>query len=609
MKQTIFETKQRAEELLREAINIWRQSDDNERLEGLESDPVMKLLITALAYQANESASDLEALKTEVLEEFAQLLTPYETGHATPATAVVETALQDSVTELEMTDQSVFTLNGTNFSFMPLLRTRLLNAKVNSIIRMDGRRFKVTIRFNSPVKDLSGFAFAVDSLDFQDLTVRQGDRMLPLIRPWDYSELPLQNCFGLDTILYNRSQTYEASATCLDLFARQNVRLFVIGRQGDRESEELRVKSEELRVKSEELRVKSEELRVKSEELRGMLPTETDGVDLIFEFTGISDRFVFDKQHFSLNPIVLVNAQMHQTTLSGVTPIVRVAGYDKDEDHVNLQFLHAVRPSEEQLYGNSLVEVRRVAADRFNQGRLVRLLNSLIARYHSDFYAFQGLQGFSGDKTMQALQETLMRLMEITKKDQLRQVPGVYLLLRNRRLIESGKGSLDVSYLTTAGAGVNGSLHADSTFTVPGGLSGAQTRQIANPVMGRDETTEEAALASLSRYYIATNDRIVTPADIKLFCYNELLTRYGIVRDMVKSLTVNRRQQMDRHGCGYEIVVEIVLADNPFVRRSFAEKASRVEILMQKMIEVRSTNIYPVVVTLRIGPRILASRW
>ena len=594
MKQTIFETKQRAEELLREAINIWRQSDDNERLEGLESDPVMKLLITALAYQANESASDLEALKTEVLEEFAQLLTPYETGHATPATAVVETALQDSVTELEMTDQSVFTLNGTNFSFMPLLRTRLLNAKVNSIIRMDGRRFKVTIRFNSPVKDLSGFAFAVDSLDFQDLTVRQGDRetgrqgdrMLPLIRPWDYSELPLQNCFGLDTILYNRSQTYEASATCLDLFARQNVRLFVIGRQGDRETGR---------------QGGWEAGRLGN---GGMLPTETDGVDLIFEFTGISDRFVFDKQHFSLNPIVLVNAQMHQTTLSGGTPIVRVAGYDKDEDHVNLQFLHAVRPSEEQLYGNSLVEVRRVAADRFNQGRLVRLLNSLIARYHSDFYAFQGLQGFSGDKTMQALQETLMRLMEITKKDQLRQVPGVYLLLRNRRLIESGKGSLDVSYLTTAGAGVNGSLHADSTFTVPGGLSGAQTRQIANPVMGRDETTEEAALASLSRYYIATNDRIVTPADIKLFCYNELLTRYGIVRDMVKSLTVNRRQQMDRHGCGYEIVVEIVLADNPFVRRSFAEKASRVEILMQKMIEVRSTNIYPVVVTLRIGPRI-----
>jgi hypothetical protein len=569
MKQTIFETKQRAEELLREAINIWRQSDDNDKLEGLENDPVLKLMITAMAYQANESSSDLEAMKTEVLEDFAQLLTPFEVGHAVPATAVVETALQDSVPELEMNAQSNFVLNGTSFTFIPLLKTRLLNAKIKSIIRMDGRRFKVTLHFSSPIKDLSGFAFAVDSLDFQDLTVSIKDQLLPIIRPWDYSELPLQDCFGLDTILYNRSQTYEASASCLDLFARQNIRLFVFRHHGS--------------------------VRY--------LSTETDVIDLIFEFSGVSEQFVFDKQHISLNPVVLVNAQLHQTTLSSQTPIARVAGYDKDEDHVNLQFLHAVRPSEEQLYGDSLIEVRRVAADRFNQGRLVRLLNALIARYHSDFYAFQGLQGFSGDKTMQALQEILTRLMEISKKNQLQQVPGVYLLLRNLRLIESGKGSVDVSYLTTAGSGVNVSLNAESSFAVPGGLSATQTRQIANPVMGKDEMTEEAALASLSRYYIATNDRIVTLADIKLFCYNELLTRYGIVRDMVKSLTVNRRQQLDRRGCGYEIVVEIVLADNPFIKRSFAEKASRVGILMQKMIEVRSTNIYPVIVTLNIDKK------
>lgn len=55
MKQTIFETRQRAEELLREAINIWQQSDDNDKLEGLENDPILKLMITALAYQVNES--------------------------------------------------------------------------------------------------------------------------------------------------------------------------------------------------------------------------------------------------------------------------------------------------------------------------------------------------------------------------------------------------------------------------------------------------------------------------------------------------------------------------------------------------------------------------
>jgi hypothetical protein len=63
---------------------------------------------------------------------------------------------------------------------------------------------------------------------------------------------------------------------------------------------------------------------------------------------------------------------------------------------------------------------------------------------------------------------------------------------------------------------------------------------------------------------------------------------------------VRRRQQMDYRDCGYEIVVEILLADNSFVKRSFADKIPQVEILLQKMIEVRSTNIYPILVSIQI---------
>ena len=576
MKQTIFETRQKAEELLREAIKIWRQSDDNDKLEGLENDPVLRLMITALAYQVNESISDLEAMKTEVLEDFAQLLTPYEVGHAVPATAVVETALQESVPELYLDGRIPFMLSGSNYCFLPLLKTRLLNASVASVVRLDGRRWKVKLFFSSPMKDFSGFAFAIrpalplgatsSSPVFQDLSVSVNGMQLPLVKPWDYSELPLSDCFGLDTILYNRSQTYEASATCLDLFARQNIRLFVI----------------------------------RPHKPLPKIDAGTESLDLIFEFSGITDQFVFGMEHLSLNPVILVNAQIQKATLSAQTPVARVTGSDLGGDHGNQQFLHAVRPSEEQLYGNSLIEVRRVAADRFNQGRLVRMLNSLIARYHSDYYAFQSLQGFSGDKSMQALHEILTRMMDTAKKDQLRRAPGIYLLLRDAGFLEHGEGSVDVDYLTTAGATVNTLLNADSVFTVPAGLVSTQTRQISMPVMGSDEITEEAALASLSRYYIATSDRIVTPADIKLFCYNELLTRYGIVRDMVKSLTVNRRQQLGHRGIGYELVVEIVLNNTPFIKRSFAEKALQAAVLMQKMIEVRSTNIYPVIVTVDV---------
>jgi hypothetical protein len=69
---------------------------------------------------------------------------------------------------------------------------------------------------------------------------------------------------------------------------------------------------------------------------------------------------------------------------------------------------------------------------------------------------------------------------------------------------------------------------------------------------------------------------------------------------MVSDISVRRRQQMDYRDCGYEIVVEILLADNSFVKRSFADKIPQVEILLQKMIEVRSTNIYPILVSIQI---------
>jgi hypothetical protein len=567
MKQTIFETRQRADELMREAINIWRQSAQSDFLEGLEDDPVMSLIMTALAYQMNETVSEYEHMKAEVLEEYAQLLTPYEIGHATPATAVVEGVLQDDIPELEISSQSTFTLAGSDFVFLPLLKTRLLNAKVKSVTRIDGRRWKISLNFVSPISDLSGFAFAIKNEFFQDIKVTLKGQRVPIARPWDYSELPLMDCFGIDTILYNRSQTYEASTACLDLFARQNVRIFV----------------------------------VKKHDAKKFIESETDTLDLIFEFQGLSDKFVFDKSNFSLNPILLVNAQINHITLSAATPVVRVAGYDATEGQTDTQFMHAVRPSEEQIYGNSMIEIRRVAADRFNQGTLVRLLNALIARYHSDYYAFQNLQGISGDKTMQALQEILSRLMEAAQKDKLRQVSGVYIFLREPNSIRTGSGSVEIQYLTTAGANINSSLSTSSSFVVPSGMNATATQMIANPVMGCDEIKDKKAMASLSRYYIATCDRIVTSADIKLFCYNELLSRSGIVRNMVKNISIGRRQNEDLRQCGYEIIVNIELEGNMFVKRSFADKIPQVEILLQKMIEVRSTNIYPIIVNIQIA--------
>ena len=569
MKQTIFENKQRADELIQEAIRIWRESDHPDQLEGIEQDPVFSLLMTALAYQSNELENELEQMKSDVLDEFGRMLTPYEVGHAIPATVVVETALQSGIGEIELTDRHVFTLAESGAHFIPLLRTRALNTSIRSIVRMDGRRWKVSLKFDSPVTDLSGFCFCIRNHNYKDLKLTVNGQLLPLVSPWEFSELPLSPCFDIDTIVYNQTNTYAAAVSCLDLFARQNVRLYC----------------------------------VKSSQGKKYIPSETDSLDIVFEFTGIREGFLFDKENLALNTAILVNAQVHSVDLSTTTPMVRVAGFRSQStgnDGLSQQFLHMIRPSSDQIYGKFPVEVRNVAADRFNQGSLVNLLNNLISKYYTDFYAFQTLREDANDRVMQNLIEILQRMRDAARQDMEQRIPGIYLMLRPQADRQSQPVTLSVSYVTTMGAAVNSQLAIDSVFQAPSGFVSSSIRQIANPVPGSDEIRDKMEEASMARYYMTTNDRLVTPSDLKLFCYTELQTRYGITRQMVKSITISHRQQQERWNAGYEILVEIVLKDNAFIRRGFEEKVSQAEILMQAMMSVRSTNIYPIDVTIQI---------
>ena len=69
---------------------------------------------------------------------------------------------------------------------------------------------------------------------------------------------------------------------------------------------------------------------------------------------------------------------------------------------------------------------------------------------------------------------------------------------------------------------------------------------------------------------------------------------------MVRSIRVSHRVSQGQQGCGYEIVTDIRLANTALVQRALADKISAVEGMLQKMMEVRSANIYPISVTIAI---------
>lgn len=556
MKEDIYSTRQRATDLLNEALAIWQKGDHIDQLEGLATDPVFSLLMTALAYRANEMDSEIERLRQDVLDEFARLLMPYEASHAVPATTVVEAELQNDVPELTLTETSIFTLPDSGFTFMPLLRSRLINATINSVIRLDGRRWKVVINFSTPISDLSGLTFAVRDARFKDLKITvNGHQMLPLIKPWNYANLPLQPCFSVAALLYNRAQMYQASLTPLEIYARQNVALFSVAHTGTAH----------------------------------LSPVESDRVELTFDFTGIPTNFVFDKDHIKLNTILLVNAKLSTATLTADKPIVRLAGE---------QLMHLLPPASEQLFGKTPVTVRRIGADRFNRAALRRLVNSLSTKFDSDYYAFLQVDNANIKTILTRIQEGLVQLIKSTQNNALVEQPGVYLMLE-RKAIANQAVSLDISYLTTSGAALNGNIKPDSQFTSPAGIKSTSVRQIASPIYGIDETDNTESAQTMLRYYMVTNDRIVTPADIKLFCYARLMSLYTIGPDLVDDISV-RNRLTEQSDSGYCIQVSIVLHDNSFIRRTFEDKIPQAEMLLQTMMEIRSNQLYPIYVSIHI---------
>jgi hypothetical protein len=519
--------------------------------------------MTALAYQEYSADNELSRLKNEVLEDFSRMLIPYELCHARPASVLVQTNTEDSVNMVSLHAGTSFSLSENKFNFMPLLDTTVYNTKVESVVRLDARRWKVSLQFKQEISSLEGFSFLVDNHNFKDLNISLNGKRISLVKPWHYASLPLSECFSIDSMLYNETLAFDASTTWFDLFAQQNKRMFVVEKYASDD----------------------------------IFTCPVDKIDLVFEFVGISDDFVFDKSQLIINTVLLVNTALKNATLSVNNPLVRIA--DEDEN-MSEKLLHLMRPSSEQMYKNISFTLRRSAIERFNVEKLLRLLHCLIDKYSTDYYAFMQIDRLKNGLEVNRLYQWLVNLAKYLEESPMAMSSGVYLLLKKGKDTLLEDESLTLQYLITQGAAVNSYLSARATFNVPVGLSMQSTNVVAEPVLGMDEAVGVDVQNSISRYYMVTNNRLVTPADIKIFCYNELLRRYNIDSSIIRNVVVTNAIHSERGHCGFETKVEILIIDDVFVKRSLAEKINEVELILQKMIEVRSSTPYPVQVNIRI---------
>ena len=564
MNQKIFDTRQRVEELISEAMAVWKQSNYSEYFEELAKDPVFSLLVSAVAYQENEVRDEIERMKSDVLDEFASLLVPYEAEHACPSIAIVQTNTVSGRPEVEMNSYSRFSLGKDGGGFIPLLNSRVLPVRIDSLVRIDGRRWKVKFGFDMPVSDLSMFTFAINKDNFRDLKLFLEGKEVPLTRPWECSELPFTDSFAFKRIMFDGHELYDPSSSVMNLFLAGGMRIFCVRKHNPAE----------------------------------YITEEVNGLSLEFEFTGVSADFSFDRSNLFLNAVVLVNAKENEVTLDTNSPYARIAG-GKWDGVLPEQLMHVFKPDSNQMYSEEKVLVRRVAADRFNKAGLVRMLGSLLNKFKTDSYAFQCMKADKRETVMHKLIMDLEELRKLAIQDGA-DTEGIYLMLEN----PSKNVSLNLKFLTTNGAALAGQLDASAVFSVPEGLDPAVTSQICEPVLGSDELGLNSKSLAVSKYIMRTNDRIVTNADIRIFCYKELMRRYGIMDNMVKNISVGpklmRRNDCPGNACGYSILVGICISDSKYIRRILGNRLESAAHVFETMMQARSANIYPIKVKMEI---------
>ncbi|MBP5398329.1 MAG: hypothetical protein J6Y32_06890 [Bacteroidales bacterium] len=549
MKATSFETRQRAEDLTRDAISIWRQSEREDKLEGIENDPVFNLLLTALAHQSNQLDAGIEHLKEEIFEEISSLLVPYGFSGAVPATAAVSLTPESGLRSVTLDTNTNFKLADTEFSFLPLLKSVVLGVEVSTPVRLDGRRWQVSLSFAGPIESLEGWTFAISGKSFRNLSVSLDGHEVELIRPWDLSELPFTEGFSLEAKLYGHSPLYENSMLSMDLFTRQNICLMSVGRCN--------------------------------------FDKPLSDVDLIFEFEGIDEGFSLSKTDIIPNVNILVNASIEQVDLDNDHPICRI--------EENKTLIHLLRPSNDQIFAGKRVYVRRAGTERFNENSLLGLLNNLMNKFDSDFYAFKEYAKSEIDETFSKLRMLTARLQQQLQKQDTPLLKGTYIILKSD---EKGNfGSLNLHYLATDAEHCNDALKQSATFSSP---MLAPARQITLPMPAFSPIHTHEAMIQTARYQMTTNGRIVTPSDIKVFCRTFLLLRYGIAGEMVRSIRICTKTD-ENAPVGYVLAVEVSLTENPFITRSFAAQREAVATMMEKMLTVRSSGLYPIKLTINIA--------
>jgi len=523
---------------IEKAVKHWK----NEHHEASKSmggnDPVLNLLLTALSYQAFQIEKNIENYEENMLRSLRDRIIPHHLIKPTPAFSIVETQINgtsesDSEKIIDETCSFEFEKNKKKYTFFPLLTTKIINAECEEISHNENS-IKINLKSKQSIQNLSGMSFYIDSPEFvevEKITLVETAQSLPLIKPSQYNELPFTKMFNnRHWFMEETQQLFGTYDYWQEVFLTNTTNLYYIDNYN------------------------SKDLQIEDQ--------QNIEVEIFFK------RDIGDVNEVKINCIPIVQVKKEETiNLSKANPI-------KEFETATGDFLNLLAPEPTtdhennfEKYTNSFL-VRQFGIERYNPKILLQQLQEISDRHTSDYYAFQNIDGLKSQDRLNDLKESVENLLAVLKKTSEddnwnREIKknSYYAVLRKN----IGENNLYINYLTTSGEAANGIKQGEVATKTGSSLNRQKTQLLCETKGGRNSISNEIDKENIAKYHLLTNDKLITTADIRAFCYKEL-------GDCIDNINLRK----ENNG----VVIEIKLQENSSPRMDATT--------LQKKIELRS---------------------
>ena len=533
---------QTGKELLKKAIDQWIQegffnyeddgtsfskkrfdtSEEDAIIHNMENDPVVNLFMTALSHQTNLLKEQISNIQSSLLSEFVKLTSPYHLTRAVPALSLMQTCPAGGYESTWVDDSSVILLEKKSktkmrfkelekFSFLPLLKTKILNVKLKSLRRTSRNTFEMEMVSETSIGNLSGMSLYLPRLRANSMQIFVNDISLPVISMNDFERVPLCQSFDVPHDVFNQSLLYGSSEGWLDLAASLCNKLFYVG------------------------------------EYEGAI--QETSATLTVELSNEED-LDFTMEDIMLNCFPIVNVEKQSVSLAEEEPIKKLAAESSDESQYDSEtspsanldkqkaFLNLLAPTDNS-FSPDQIQLRHFGAERFHESSLIDQTRALVNLYSSDYYSFMAFADLRFDDKISLLRKQLMEIAHIIDEGQTVR-SGVYVMLKKEAqdMFGSAPTRIEVSYLLTDGKRGNG-ITPGGSIILPPFLNAKDSQLLMTTAGGSDEVTDPEIIKTMAKYYSQTHERLVTKQDIKSYCVKELQSCYHISKEGIVEIIVS----------------------------------------------------------------------